>query len=141
MKTLKLDIAVAAWPIRGTGGSTVGTEYCIDVNTNIVGTYGVSGNGLYSDYWKTINVSIPDWVEWSHDHPGQIVILGHQSKIGTEDLCFVSCKKPQRFTILYDDKQPESIVDRMQKAIDGGFVLHYPNERGEMEAVEVYQEH
>ena len=135
MKPVTVNVGFIDYDVRDNRRTLVGINYVMDVQVDIMGFYGIVSDPSHMK--RKVTVLLPDWVESSKNSTWPMSRPGYASDRGTGDLCFVTCKTPVRFTTRVDNPQKVDFEGMMQKAIDGGFVFHYPEIRGGMKSIDV----
>jgi len=136
MKPVTINVGIVDYDVRDNRRTLIGKNYVMDVQVDIKGFYGIISDSKYIR--RNVTILLPDWVEsskktiWPMSRPGYI------SDRGTGDLCFVTCKTPVKLSTRVDTPQIVDYEGMMQQAIDGGFVFHYPELRGNMKSIDVH---
>ena len=135
MKPVTVNVGVVDYDVRDNRRSLIGKNYVMDVQVDIVGFYGIVSDSGHMK--RKVTILLPDWVESSKESTWPMSRPGYTSDRGTGDLCFVTCKIPVKLSTRIDTPQVLDFEGMMQKAIDGGFVFHYPEMRGNMKSIDV----
>ncbi len=135
MKPVTINVGIIDYDVRDNRRALIGKNYVADVQIDVIGRY-----GIISDPGQTkrrVTVLLPDWVEFSKKPAWSMSRPGYKSDSGTGDSCFVTCKTPIKLSTRVDSPQVVDYEGMMQKAIDGGFIFHYPEIRGGMKSIDV----
>lgn len=135
MKPVTINVGIIDYDVRDNRRELVGTNYVMDVQIDIIGSYGIISDPTHIK--RKVTVLLPDWVEASEKTTWPMSRPGYRSGTGTGDLCFVTCKTPVKLSTRVDSPQIVDYEGMMQKAIDGGFIFHYPEIRGDMKSIDV----
>lgn len=134
MKNIKVEIGVGYQEVRN-GYEPITYKFSANAIENMCMGYGIVGGGRDCKS-RTIEVSVPDWVELSEEHMLHICKPGTRSKSGSCNLCFVVCKKPvrDREYSCFGACDQQALID---EALAGGLELVYPDKNGEMVRMDV----
>ncbi len=135
MKPVTINVGIIDYDVRDNRRTLIGKNYIMDVQIDIIGRYGIVSDANHMK--RKVTVLLPDWVESSKKSIWPMSRPGFKSDSGTGDLCFVTCKTPVKFSTRVDNPQIVDYEGMMQKAIDGGFIFHYPEFRGDMKSIDV----
>jgi hypothetical protein len=135
MKPVTINVGFIDYDVRDNRRTLIGKNYVMDVQVDIMGFYGIISDP--SHIKRKVTVLLPDWVESNKKTTWTMSRPGFTSDSGTGDLCFVTCKTPVKFSTRIDNPQVVDYEGLIQKAIDGGFVFHYPEMRGNMKSIDV----
>jgi hypothetical protein len=135
MKPVTVNVGIIDYDVRDNRRVLVGVNYVMDVQVDMMGFYGILSDP--SHIKRNVTVLLPDWVESSIKSKWPMSRPGFTSDSGTGDLCFVTCKTPVKLSTRFDNPQVVDYEGMMQKAIDGGFLFHYPEMRGNMKSIDV----
>ncbi len=135
MKPVTINVGVVDYDVRDNRRTLIGKNYVMDVQVDVTGFYGIVSDCNHMR--RNVTVLLPDWVESSKKAIWPMSRPGYTSDRGTGDLCFVTCKTPVKLSTRVDTPQTVDYEGMLQRAIDGGFVFHYPELRGNMKSIDV----